>query len=185
MKIKKYLIIFKKTNLKEKVEIILSYISFKIRIAKPLAGPIFGDIEPINRCNFKCPHCQVPFQNKKLHMISVKELNIILKKIPTLRRVKLQGMGEPFLNKDIMKLASIVSEERKLCEIVTNCSLVKEEHISIMSRLKNFQLIVSFDSDNEKVFSEIRPNSNFHSIVKSLEKIKKIILMYQLGQLFK
>jgi len=67
--------------------------------------PINIDIEPNNNCNFRCPHCQVTHWNKKITHLDEKSFNKILTQLPSLRVIKLQGMGEPLFKKAAMFMA--------------------------------------------------------------------------------
>jgi sulfatase maturation enzyme AslB (radical SAM superfamily) len=68
------------------------------------ALPSILDVEPINQCNFRCPHCQVTHWNKAKTRLDVDGLTKLLDQFPKLLRVKLQGMGEPLLNKELLPM---------------------------------------------------------------------------------
>ena len=60
--------------------------------------PVTIDIEPNNTCNFRCPHCQVPYWSKPAAFLDAERLARILRQLPRLVRIKLQGMGEPLFD---------------------------------------------------------------------------------------
>jgi len=88
---------FKKTKiLLNRIVLKVSYI---LRLNHVSALPSTLDIEPNNWCNFKCDHCQVTHWDKPKSELTIDNFIKIIQQFPNLFLVKVQGMGEPFLNK--------------------------------------------------------------------------------------
>ena len=58
-------------------------------------------------CNFRCPHCQVPYGSKPAVYLDGERFANILRQAPDLVRIKLQGMGEPLLNKHLVGMLKL------------------------------------------------------------------------------
>ncbi len=88
--------------------------------------PAMLDIEPTNYCNFRCPHCQVTHWTKPRVTLDTANLLKVLEQFPHLIRVKLQGMGEPLLNKELLPMLKAIEAKGIETEIVTNGSVMTD-----------------------------------------------------------
>ncbi len=66
--------------------------------------PTSIDVEPIDTCNFACDHCQVTHWTRKTTRLTTERFVSILRQLPMLRQIKLQGMGEPLLNSHLIEI---------------------------------------------------------------------------------
>ena len=88
-----------------------------------------------NRCNFSCFYCNRNV-NDKLLGVSYKykngsdfkfdDLILLLNKYPTITRVSFVGIGEPFLNKDLLLMAQYAKMNGKYTSVITNGSLLHQ-----------------------------------------------------------
>lgn len=152
----------------------LSVLSYKLRLSKVPALPIVLDIEPTNACNFRCPHCQVTYADWVKKNMSMEQFSKVIDMFPHALRVKLQGMGEPFLNKDLMKFIEKVCSRQYWCELTSNGSLLDRHPVETLNRYDNFQLTISVDAPEKELFEKIRPGSNFEKIVENIKKLAAV-----------
>ena len=61
--------------------------------------PLTMDVEPTTGCNFRCTMCQVSSPDFKAKNMTIKTFLTLIKNNPQLIKIKLQGMGEPLVNK--------------------------------------------------------------------------------------
>jgi radical SAM protein with 4Fe4S-binding SPASM domain len=122
------------------------------------ALPAFIDIEPNNYCNFRCPHCQVTHWNKPRTNLDVDKLKAILDQLPTLLSVKLQGMGEPLLNKQTLPMLETIQRRGIKTESDTLLKLGTEGHFSL-------------DGASEEVFQSMRVGSSFNKVIENVRKL--------------
>ena len=133
-------------------------------------------IEVTNRCNLSCPTCQLgtdmAYKGYNKADISFEQFKKIIDQVPSLIYVTLQGVGEPLLNKDIMKMIDYCTKKGIATYINTNGTVLTEtkSHELIQSGLSN--LSISVNSFDEKVFADTRSGA---SIKKISENIKKFI----------
>jgi radical SAM protein with 4Fe4S-binding SPASM domain len=134
------------------------------------ALPSTLDIEPINQCNFRCPHCQVTHWNKAKTRLDVDSLAQLLDQFPNLLRVKLQGMGEPLLNKELLPMLELLEKRRIKTAIVSNGSVmtdtVKEKLLELSTDI-NF----SIDGATQEVFESVRVGSSFKRVIDNIRKL--------------
>jgi MoaA/NifB/PqqE/SkfB family radical SAM enzyme len=72
---------------------------------KKHAFPLRVMFELTYRCNFKCPHCYVPFKYRKCKELETKEVFAILDQLKDIGCFYLGFTGgEPFMRKDILDI---------------------------------------------------------------------------------
>ncbi len=79
-----------------------------LKIKRPyMPIPLWIYLEPTTKCNFNCITCsRKSLLNTRINKsLSFDNFKFILKEIPTLKRIHLQGLGELLLTKDIWKIA--------------------------------------------------------------------------------
>ena len=143
-----------------------------LRLSKVPALPSTLDIEPNNYCNFKCPHCQVTHWDKPRVNLDVERLAILLKQIPHLMRIKLQGMGEPLLNKHLIPMLQVIEARGIKTEIISNGSVMTD---AIRDGLLNQSTDITFSIDGatEEVFEKVRVGSSFKKVIENIKKISE------------
>ncbi|MDI6591486.1 MAG: radical SAM protein [Patescibacteria group bacterium] len=158
--------VFKKLNRYfNNIEIILG----RLRL---LSGPQDAQIEPTNRCNQRCIMCP---RTDKLDVpigdLSFDDFKKILNKLPTIRNLQLNGLGEPLLNSQLPEMISYASSKGISVSINSNCALINQ---SLAEKLINSGLRllkISMDSSDPEVYRVIRGAS----IERTLEGIKILV----------
>jgi radical SAM protein with 4Fe4S-binding SPASM domain len=133
--------------------------------------PIELDIEPNNTCNFSCSHCQVTHWQKDHFYLNQNTFKNIINCFPILKSIKLQGMGEPLLNKDLFNMLKIGSDLGIKMEIFTNGSVYNEEIWDKLMDLKNLNIQFSIDGATSTLFEKIRVNGNFEKVINNAKSI--------------
>jgi radical SAM protein with 4Fe4S-binding SPASM domain len=149
-------------------------IAYKLRLKRVAALPVEIDIEPSNTCNFKCAHCQVTYWDKKPAALTRDTFIQILDRIPHAARVKLQGMGEPLLNKNLISMLQAGEERGLQMFFHTNGSIGDPEKAAQLVQLKNTQIIYSIDGATAETFEHVRPGSKFDRIVENILTLTKL-----------
>ena len=145
--------------------------AYKLRLLHVPALPTTLDIEPNNSCNFKCNHCQVTHWDKKKSQLSINDFKQILNQFPNLLRVKVQGMGEPFLHdQSIVMLEEL--EKREISAVTTsNGQLLTDELQERLSKLTKSRLFFSIDGGNKEIFEKIRIKGNFEKVTGNIKSL--------------
>ncbi|CAG0998536.1 Antilisterial bacteriocin subtilosin biosynthesis protein AlbA [Methanosarcinales archaeon] len=154
--------IYKSINL---VGIIVAYF-FKLKKVPFLPATI--DIEPNNNCNLRCEHCQVSHWTKDIRYLDIKSYRYILNQFPYLLSAKLQGMGEPFLNRQLPFMLK-EGEERGISMLVFTNGTIYDEHLAKkLIQLKNTHICFSIDGATPEIHEKIRKGSNFEKILRNI-----------------
>lgn len=94
-------------------------------------------IEPTNRCNQNCEICcREKEVEGRIGDLTFENFKKIIKKLPKLERIKLQGFGEPFLNPEIDRMAKYAKKKCDLVWTTTNGTIYKK------GLFKNFDAVV-------------------------------------------
>jgi radical SAM protein with 4Fe4S-binding SPASM domain len=149
-------------------------IAYMLRWRKVPTLPVEIDIEPSNTCNFKCGHCQVTYWDKKPAALNRDTFVQILDRIPHLARIKLQGMGEPLLNKQLIPMLQEGEKRGINMHFHTNGSIGSVEKAEQLVQLKNTHIIYSIDGATAETFEQVRPGSKFDRIVENILTLTKL-----------
>lgn len=114
-------------------------------------------LEPTKRCNEKCPMCVQPtLSEAETGDMSFEQFKQIIEQFPHVTEVKLQGLGEIFLNRDIWKMLEyLVSHDIRVL-FATNGLLMKADAAERIIKLRNIDVRFSFDSLVRERYARIR-----------------------------
>jgi len=131
--------------------------------------PIFVSIDPMNLCNFNCPHCNAKriIKNSKMGKDTMDNILIALKAWKT-KSCCIGGGGESLLNDNSHYLIDILSKNDIEIGVVTNGSRLDQ----YVEDAKNCRWVgISIDSSNSKTFSKMKGvNENiFDSVINNVQ----------------
>lgn len=154
----------------------------KTRIQDRPKLPNYLQVELTTRCNLNCIMCmRNRFLNKRLMKLgdmTFENFQKILNKISSADEIHLQGMGEPFLNKDIFKIIKYAKSKGLRVILVTNGTLIGQLSDDIVESGLDLMKI-SFYGSNPETYEKIMKNSNFKKVVDNIKKINEAKKMYQ------
>ena len=130
--------------------------------------PIKADIEPTTGCNFKCTMCQVSSPGFIKRNMSLETFKKIIDQNPQFIKIKIQGLGEPFVNKEIFEMIKYANDKFIKVNTVTNGSLLNSDNIKKILAVKINELSISIDGASKKVFESIRLGSDFDVVIKNV-----------------
>jgi radical SAM protein with 4Fe4S-binding SPASM domain len=152
----------------------------KIKRRKDVSSlPIQLYIEPTNRCNSKCNICVRTFyQNEQIKDLSFAKFKSIVDQFPRLERVVLHGIGEPLLNKDILRMVSYLKSRGAYVLFNSNATLLnkKVQQGLIDAGLDEYR--VSIDSATPETYQKMRGIPFFKKVVENVTefvKLKKVL----------
>lgn len=148
------------------------WLADRLKLERVPATPLAIDVEPVNRCNFRCPHCQVTHWTKAGVQLEPERFGQLLAEFPGLARVKLQGMGEPLLHRGFLSLLDQARRCGVQAEFITNGSLVTE---STAARLVEGEAKITFSLDGAtaETFERMRPGSDFARVCANLASLAR------------
>ena len=156
--------------------------------------PIKLDIENVSRCNFKCVMCVVADwpKGRRAEDMSLEVFQRLIDEQYGLVEIKLQGIGEPLLQKDAyFEMIKYARSKHIWVRTTTNASLLhlNNNYEKLVDSGVN-ELQISIDACTENAFRTIRPGSVFSQIKRncilinaySKSKNKKITKMWTVVQ---
>lgn len=145
--------------------------SYRLGRKKVPALPLVLNVEPNNYCNFKCPHCQVTYWDKEKTNLTENLFERLMGQFPSLVRVKLQGMGEPLLNKNLVPMVEMGEERGIGMNFNSNGSVMTEKVISRLLDLKRTTIKFSIDGATKEVFESMRVGGNFDKVIENIRNL--------------
>lgn len=133
--------------------------------------PTHLDVEPTNYCNFKCDHCQVTHWDKPPGRLTAENLYRLLDQLPRLRHLKLQGMGEPLLNKQLCSLLHGAEGRGLELELTTNGSVGSRAVVEQLAGLRRTQITFSIDGATPETFARIRVGGDLARVRATISEV--------------
>lgn len=143
---------------------------------KVKVSPRSIQIEPNNTCNLRCEMCDIyALAKKEICNLNFENFKKIISNFNYWHSLRLWGVGEPFLNKDIFKIIKYESDKGNYVNLSTNANLLDKDTIQkiIDSGLK--KLIISIDGGTKKLYEKIRRGAKWEKLMESLQLIKEMI----------
>jgi MoaA/NifB/PqqE/SkfB family radical SAM enzyme len=151
--------------------------------------PDFLQIESTDYCNSKCIMCDHYFsRNKNAQILGTETLEHLRDAIQLSRRINLNGIGEPFISKDIKSQIDYYVGYGNKIVANTNLSVLDD---GLIERIANdFEWIaISIDGARKETYESIRIGMSYDTLLNNLEKlrrkaphVKKIISMVIMRQ---
>jgi radical SAM protein with 4Fe4S-binding SPASM domain len=146
----------------------------KIHLPFGYAYPFLADIqiEPTKLCNEKCPMCTNPFlsKNEKGNM-SYDNFLKIMKYFQLVHFVKLQGLGEIFLNPDIFKMIDYLKNRGVKVDFATNGLPIDKDVAEKLLDLHIDSIRFSIDTLDSNKYKEIRGVDKLNIVKENIERI--------------
>ena len=166
----------KNSRIRYVINSILAKISEIIRPIRILNYPNKIQVESTNVCNLKCIECSRTNEgilNKKLKNIghlTFENFKHIIDQMPFIDELILQGLGEPFLNKDIFKIIYYAKFIKKilLVHITTNGIPLNKERIRKLFLTNLDSLIFSINTLDPEKYKRISGSQYLQEIIKNL-----------------
>jgi len=132
--------------------------------------PLFLQIEPTNKCNLSCITCVRPKTPIEHHEIESFQLIDILEKIPSVKAVKMQGLGEPMMHRDLPGLLEILYDRGMLISTTTNGTLLTSKRLYCEAICDYLSYIsVSLDALSPILFERLGRGTKLNEIINGLK----------------
>lgn len=139
---------------------------------RQLDFPLGAEVEITTGCNLRCRHC---FQGSYCeNFMSFEKFKSIIDILVNNNVYELNLVGgEVFHHPDAMKMIEYADKKEMLITIVTNATLITDEQIKNLSKIKNLFILISLDG-NEKVHDYIRGKGMYDITINTAKKIKNM-----------
>jgi len=153
-----------------------NYLEFKAskKSANISYMPIKIDIENVSRCNLRCTMCLVSTLTNggRAEDLLLDYFKKIIDEQYGVFEIKVQGVGEPFLQKDYIKMVKYASDKDIWVRSTTNGTLLhKNENYKRIVDANVGELQISIDGTVKSAYESIRINSNFERVVENSKLI--------------
>lgn len=140
--------------------------------AERLPLPESIDVEPTIRCTFSCVMCQRTYWTRRAPDMSIAEFRHLLASFPSLKRIKIQGIGEPLLNQDIFAMIAHAKAQGTYVTTYTNGSPLQDSISADRLLGSGIDLVrISMDGGTRETFQALRKGSDFEQIVRNIAQL--------------
>lgn len=152
---------------------VLCDVDFLCRNVENLSYPDFFQIESTDFCNSRCIMCEHYFtHNQKAQILGMDTLERMTDAIQLSRRINLNGMGEPFISKNVKAQIDFYVGYGNKIVANTNLSVLDDELIERIGR--DFEwLAVSVDGARKETYESIRIGMSYDTVIGNLYKLKE------------
>lgn len=145
------------------------------RRESPPYQPVRLDFENVSRCNFQCTMCTVSEwpKGRRADDMSLDAFKRIVDSLPGLVEIKVQGLGEPTLQRDDYFAMIRHARARHIwVRTTTNASLLHlhDNHRKLIDSGVN-EVQISIDGADKETFESIRRGSTFEQVVANCKAI--------------
>lgn len=131
--------------------------------------PYKMDIEPTSRCFLNCNYCQVPYwERNRLTDLTLERFKVILNKLPYLLEVKLQGQGEPLLNKEFFKMVEYATQKNVIVRTYTNGMLLNFDKCKAIIDSGLFEIRFSIDAATQETTDIMRKGMDLEFVKRNI-----------------
>ncbi len=171
------------TKLSNFLKTILSYV-FSLFLKKTIVWglPCTLSIEPIARCNLKCPECAIGsgnFHREKGEMSIELATKILNETHRHLLHLFLYFQGEPFLSRTIFELIHIAKKKKIYTVISTNAQLITSEIAEQIIISKLDKIIISLDGISQESYEKYRVGGNVQKALDAIRYLAEFKRVYK------
>ena len=138
------------------------------------AHPYYAMIDPCNTCTLHCPLCPTgkgePGRQKGT--LSFDDFKTVFDEMKDyLYEVYLYGWGEPFLNKDVLRMVRYAHDSRIRTRISSNLNYFREGFAAQIVDSGLDALLVALDGTTQESYQTYRRGGDFNKVVGNLKAI--------------
>ena len=141
-------------------------------VAPPLPREI--QVEVTGACNLRCRMCLVSYRpalGKTSGAMDLATFTHLLDELPGLRKVTMQGLGEPLLAPDFFAMLELLAERGIEMGFNTNGTLLTRERAERLVELGVSWLHVSLDGATAATYEDIRHRSQFDLVRQNIAEL--------------
>jgi radical SAM protein with 4Fe4S-binding SPASM domain len=133
--------------------------------------PAHLQLEITSACNLRCTMCLVSYRppvNKLAGAMPPWLFNRVLDEVPSLRKLTLQGLGEPLLSPYLMEMLAGAAAAGVAVGFNTNATLLSPARAAALVETRLDWLHVSLDGATARTYEGIRVGADFDTVVANL-----------------
>ncbi len=176
--VKDQLQLLKKLNLSKTVNLLRLFISFYFsRVTKKVSlrsMPMGLSIEPTTSCNLRCSECPSGLRSftRPTGMLSQEMFQQVINQLRNkLIWLTFYFQGEPYLNKDFLKMVRYASDKGLYTMTSTNAHYFTDEMAKATIESGLSRIIVSMDGVTQETYEQYRKGGSLEKVVDGLKKL--------------
>lgn len=146
-------------------------VSEKLLLPRPLSFALsYAQIEPTTVCNLSCPSCVGSVWSVPRKHMSLPDFQVIIDRLPPVRTLVLQGVGEPLLVPHLTEMIRMAAAKAQTISIVTNGHRLSPQAMAALEEAGCAELVVSAESVCDTSPSPIHaPEDTRHALSRVAE----------------
>lgn len=145
-----------------------------------MRGPSFIQIEVSAECNLRCVMCAIRYRTDHRAgggkaLMALGTYRSIIDQCGGVRRVHLQGLGEPLIHPDFFGMVRYAAERSMAVTVNTNLLLLDKRTAAEMAESGLEEICVSVDGARKETYENIRVNGDFDLLKRNLGYLKKAV----------
>ena len=131
-------------------------------------APLHAHIEPTSLCNLHCPTCYNEFlPAKRRGNLSFENYMRLIANLPTVNDVSLLGLGEPFINPELLLMAEEAKSRGITVRTATNATLIgRYDPVRTLSAFD--EIIFSIDAADADIFAHMRKGADLAVVLNNI-----------------
>ncbi len=136
--------------------------------------PNYVQIEPVGQCNLRCEMCPIQFRKDgppygPLAFMSWDTYTSLLDGFPELRKLHLQGLGEPMMHPRFFDMVRVAAERGIHVTTNTNLTLLNRERAEQLVASGLQTVFFSIDGSTPETYERIRKRARFAKVTKNVD----------------
>lgn len=154
-------------------ELIYYFVGGLVRKFPMLAPyPSYVEIEVTTVCNKKCIFCEHTHWNEKQENVTLEQFKRMVDQFPTLRWINVTGEGDPFLNKDFIKMLEYLKQKHVTTYFTDSFDMVTPDISKKLVDIGIDGIYISMDAATKETYDKIKVGCDFD---RSVNNIKSLI----------
>jgi len=162
----------KRIGIKKIINALYAEFERRIKRVKLKSHPFILHIELTNFCNLQCPYCltgnNTNFQQKgSLKFEDFKQIIDNMKDYLVI--VRLDGIGESFLNSNFIKMVEYATQNNIISAVSSNFVINDKKLIENLIDAGLDYLIVGLDGASQEAYEKVRPGGKLETVVENIK----------------
>lgn len=160
-------------------QILFANHSLKSGTTHVINKPFYLFLEITNRCNIQCIHCGRTHDSRYQEKDHVGDLPLELVEklksiIPYTSFVIPTGVGEPFLNRDLLPTVRFLKDSGASVSITSNGTILNDRICRLVLDSGLDKIVFSLDGARPETFNSIRAGADFQQVTRNIKKLVSI-----------
>lgn len=130
-------------------------------------------LEITTKCNLNCVFCDYVYLNTRGKNLTFNHFETILNKLPNLRQLSPQGLGEPLLHPDFFSMLETAKSRSINTYVNTNFTIFSEEKAKRLAVLVD-DLVISLSGASSETYENVHRGASFEKVVENIRRFMQI-----------